>query len=326
MEGWSLAGIGDDVRAWARRRGCEVAFGPPDALRAVWAEIERRLARGEIDRRVRSMMSSGGLGDPELTARGRLIVVAVPRPAHRVTFHLSEGPAQVVIAPTYRGHRFLPWMVHEELATGPLPPGARLVFLDAPLKNLGARLGLVTYGRNNVTYHPNLGSYHQLIGFATDADLGDTTDQTPEMSLACEGCAACAEACPTSAIAEDRFLLRVDRCLALYGELEQDWPTWIPASAHNCLLGCLVCQEACPQNRGRLKYVDLGPAFTEEETAAILASGGESGQGAPRVTLRGARRKALRVKLAALDLKRFEAVLARNLRACLVARRGERSG
>ena len=47
-------------------------------------------------------------------------------------------------------------------------------------------------------------------------------------------------------------------------------PAWIPASAHNALVGCLRCQLTCPGNEERLGQTwDLGEV-SEAETTALL--------------------------------------------------------
>jgi len=330
MDRWA-----EDIRDWARARGYALAFGSPDAVRDVKTEIESRRVRGDLAPHFyrRSLSSFRYLDDAEMADLGTVIVLAVPRAAHRLTFSLPTGPFQAVMPPTYRSYRALFTAVHDDLTTGPLPSGVRLMALGAPLKNVAARLGLVTYGRNNVTYLAGGGSYHQLVGFVVDAPHpglpgGDSRPRNREsgaagaaaspgvaMSPACMDCRACVKACPTGAISGDRFLLHAERCLTFINENPGDWPEWVPSSAHKCLVGCLTCQQVCPPNKGRLKFVDLEPAFTEEETAAILEDGSTPAARRRRVW------KAVKVKLAELGFPGHEDSLTRNLTACLAAAR-----
>ena len=79
-------------------------------------------------------------------------------------------------------------------------------------------------------------------------------------------------ACPTGAIAADRFLLHAERCLVFHNERPGTvaFPEWIPPSSHGCLVGCMKCQEECPENAGLLdRTVDEGD-FSEEDTAVLL--------------------------------------------------------
>lgn len=43
------------------------------------------------------------------------------------------------------------------------------------------------------------------------------------------------------------------------------------ASWHNCLVGCILCQKYCPENKGVPVEVLEGPEFSGEETALLLA-------------------------------------------------------
>jgi len=45
---------------------------------------------------------------------------------------------------------------------------------------------------------------------------------------------------------------------------------WIDPSWHNCLVGCLVCQRVCPQNKGLLDWIEGKELFSQEEIALIL--------------------------------------------------------
>ena len=53
----------------------------------------------------------------------------------------------------------------------------------------------------------------------------------PRMLPRCEHCRSCARACPTGAIAADRFLLHAERCLVFHNERPGTipFPRWIPA-------------------------------------------------------------------------------------------------
>ncbi|MGE5485487.1 MAG: 4Fe-4S double cluster binding domain-containing protein [Ignavibacteriales bacterium] len=158
-----------------------------------------------------------------------------------------------------------------------------------------------------------MGSYHQLAGYVTDADpaaLGDAGDGAggrgaPQVAGECDGCEACAGACPTGAIDPGRFLLHAERCVTLANEREDAWPGWVPPEAHNCLVGCMICQEACPMNAGLLRVETVETAFSGEETAAILA---------------GRHVEGIASRFASLGLQGFERDAGRNLRALLEAR------
>lgn len=251
------------LQEWASEHGYRITWNHPAVLDEIRLELERRREAGELSEYVyqRSLGRFTYLNNRELPHANTVIVLAVPRPAHRVTFETGSGVFEALVPPTYVWYEETREQVQRELQTVPLEGKCRVATLNAPLKALAARLGLVAYGRNNITYAPELGSYYQLMAFLTDARLEplsasrtDTTEVSPE----CEHCQACLEACPTGAIRSDRFLLDAERCLTLYSEDPGPWPDWLPASAHNCLAGCMICQEVCPQNAGLLKIESSG--------------------------------------------------------------------
>jgi epoxyqueuosine reductase len=92
------------------------------------------------------------------------------------------------------------------------------------------------------------------------------------MMSRCKDCELCRRACPTGAIASDRFLLHAERCLTYHNEKEASilFPEWIKPEWHNCIVGCIRCQAACPENRPFLNVFGETAEFTEEETRLLL--------------------------------------------------------
>jgi epoxyqueuosine reductase len=302
---------------WARRRGFQVAWGHPAVVETVRREIDHRARAGELESTFyrRRLSWFRYLDGVDLPATRSVLVVAAPKPAHRLVFHLGEHPFEATVPPTYRSGGSTFSGLTRGLRAGPLH-GFGLVRLPAPAKAIAVHLGLAVYGRNNITYTEATGSYHFLAVYATDADLGAgrRVDGEAERALPrCRTCRLCLGACPTGAIGEDRFLLRAERCVAYLSEHAGPWPSWLAPAAHDCLVGCLVCQEVCPENKGRLRVERVKQAFNSEETEILLGDPGLSGPGG----------KAVRVKLQRLGLPGYEAVIGRNLLALIQASRGE---
>jgi epoxyqueuosine reductase len=299
----------DALREWAKDRGYLVAWGPLTVLETVRAELERRRETGEID----PVFARENLAfdDERESLRGgfrRVLVVVMPRPAHLVTFVAQGRRLDAVLPPTYQ--RYLPTFedVRQALAAGPLA-GAEVKGINVPLKSLASRLGLVQYGRNNLTYAPSFGSYLQLLAYATDADLPIEPGwraSEPRVLEDCATCRACQALCPTGAVRDDRFLLRAERCLTLANETSGPWPSWVPPAAHHCLLGCLRCQRFCPANP-ELPCTRTGIEFDEVETSALLEGDRHDGVVWERI----------RLKLGLLGQSYQEDVVGRNLRAVL---------
>lgn len=299
------------LRRWADSRGYLVAWGPLTLLQRAQADLERQRDAGRIEPAfARDNLSFDSLPPAAAIDSWRLLMVAMPRPAHLVAFVVGGRPVEALLPPTYVRYRATFEEVRADLAANVLT-ASELEQVAAPLKALASRLGLIRYGRNNLAYAPQIGSYLQLLGYATDADLPvDPAWRPREPCLLeeCESCGVCEALCPTAAIVPERVLLHAERCLTLANESAADWPAWAPASAHHCLFGCLMCQRACPANPD-LRVEHTGVRFDEEESAMLLAGGDRSGPVWD----------AVRTKLEPLGLSFQEHVIGRNLRALLAS-------
>jgi epoxyqueuosine reductase len=299
------------LRRWAESRGYLVAWGPPTLVQWARADLDRRRDAGEIEPAfARDNLAFNSSPPPAATDTWRLLMVAMPRPAHLVAFVVGGRSVETILPPTYVRYRPTFEEVRLDLIANVLS-ASTVEQMDAPLKTLASRLGLIRYGRNNLAYAPHIGSYLQLLGYATDADLPvDPAWRPCEPSLLeeCESCGVCEALCPTAAIAPERVLLHAERCLTLANELPGDWPAWAPASAHHCLVGCLMCQRSCPANP-ELRVENTGVRFDEKESAMLLGGGDRLGP-----VWNG-----IRAKLEPLGLSYQEAVIGRNLRAFLAS-------
>jgi epoxyqueuosine reductase len=244
---------------------------------------------------------------PERLPQPRSVVVAAtPRPLTRATLTVRGEPREVAVPPHYAGYHTVPDGLCTAVGAALAPSGHAAARFEPPLKTLAACAGLARYGRNNISYVTGLGSYLMLAACASDAPPPDDAPwRAPERLARCERCTACLRACPGGAIRADRFLLQTDRCLTTHNESEEPFPGWVDPAWHHAAVGCLRCQQSCPENAG----VELGVAetefFDEAETEAILAASPDL----PAAT---------REKLARSGLDYSAALIARNLRALLV--------
>jgi len=169
---------------------------------------------------------------------------------------------------------------------------------------------LIDYGRNNIGYLPGMGSFIQIVGLVSDmpVDEGKTARRLEDALMErCRKCRACAAACPTGAIGQDRFLLHAEKCYTLFSESLEPIPSDLKAPSPQCLIGCLKCQEVCPENKGRMPYQKAPVAFSTEETRALLEAAEGSGPGLEK----------LQVKIRALGLSENPLLYGRNLKRLL---------
>jgi epoxyqueuosine reductase len=134
-----------------------------------------------------------------------------------------------------------------------------------PQKMLAVCSGLAKYGRNNLVYEKDWGSFIQLETYISDVPpepgfiWGDIADMEQ-----CATCGVCARLCPGQAILKDKFLLDMEHC---HGWL--DVAGKLPESAPRTIAPCCVCQRNCPNNskwRQNAETVE----FSGEETALLM--------------------------------------------------------
>jgi len=248
---------------------------------------------------------------PEVPEPRTLIVVAWASPAVKVVFHTDAGPLETVLPPTYfsqAGQARCLEILREVLGGA----GHSVARVRAPNKLLAVRTGLARYGRNNLAYVDNMGTYARLDVYCTDADLqAREPDAKRNMMLStCSSCHACHFSCPTGAIPYDGTVIDALRCLTHLNENEGPWPDWVDPQDHNGLLGCMRCQETCPANRSFLRLKAVVAEFDRDETAIILE--GRTPECLPA---------GLRAKLDRIDLGNDSVILGRNLRALCDAAR-----
>jgi epoxyqueuosine reductase len=264
----------ETVRAWAEARGYRAAIGGIALLDDVRTELRKRREAGEIEAgfyqenlEIFTYLEGISLKNPR-----SIILVAVPAPAHVLPFAVDKKRVETILPPTYVRYRGLFADVRDDLAGALSGSGFRVELLNAPLKALGNRLGLLYYGRNNVGYIEGLGSYFQLVGLVSNLPFDLSVPARPAETLLprCRECRICAAACPTGAIGRDRILLHAEKCYTLFSESLRPIPESLKPPSPKCIIGCLRCQELCPEDKGLLRSENAPVSFDAEETEAFL--------------------------------------------------------
>lgn len=285
---------------------CKARITSAKHIQDLQEEIEGQYNQGLLDKEFyHERLAYFDFRAPETLREAKsLIIVAIPRPQSQATFTWNGEKHALIVPPTYvaneRTRRRIQKLLTEILA----PKGYRVAPTALPLKLLATRSGLAEYGRNNICYVPNMGSFLQLTAFYSDLPCQKDNWQKPQMMKNCQNCHACQHNCPTNAIPNDRFLLHAERCIVYHNEKKGNipFPTWISLSAHNCLVGCMHCQKICSQNKPFLQWIEEKEEFSQEETALLL-------QGASLNKLNTATKR----KLKHLDLLEDADIIPRNL-------------
>ena len=248
-------------------------------------EIEKRYIQGSFDEAFyRQRLSFFKFKPPENLQEARSIfIVAVPRPQAQVTFTFRGKKRVIILPPTYAAYEQTKTHVALLLTDLLKPHGYTVADTALPLKLLAVRSGMAEYGKNNISYVPGMGSFFQLVALYSDMPCQVDSWHEARIMKQCESCQACRRACPTGAIASDRFLLHADRCIVFHNEKKSEipFPSWIDWSWHNCLYGCMHCQRVCPQDKGFMGWICEKEEFSEQETELIL----KGASGLPSTTL-----------------------------------------
>jgi epoxyqueuosine reductase len=297
------------IREWARRNGMLAAVAGLDGLSEARDRLGRLESEGLLDAEFTRLSLRGFLylEGCRVEKPQAIVMLAVPRPAHVVTFQSCDGDLEMIAPPTYAHYRSTFDEVCAQLRADLGLSAREIDLISAPLKSLAALSGLIRYGRNNLGYAPGLGSYFQLIGLAAcfpPASEAVSDIEEREMER-CRNCLACANACPTGAIEQTRFLLHAQRCYTFFSESPDPIPESIPVPETRCIMGCMICQEVCPENKGLLIYERSGIVFSHRETEAML---GDPLEREVKIW------KDIRDKFALLDLSGDTGLFARNLR------------
>ena len=237
--------------------------------------IASRHERGEFDEGFYEERVAGLVveSNPEVPTPRSLFCVAVPDRPVRIRFTLEGRAREAIVPPTYVHGERSDRAVEERIRKVLAPAGFSVARARGPTKAMAALSELACYGRNNLTYVQGLGSFHRPVVLVSDLPCDEAPRREPEILPRCRTCRACLAACPTGAIGEDRFLLHAERCLTFWNEKPPHvpFPTWIRPEWHNALVGCLLCQKVCPENRPFLDSIVEGPLFDERTTEAFLA-------------------------------------------------------
>jgi epoxyqueuosine reductase len=269
-----MAGIIERLYAQMEEHGLRGRVVSIGRLRDLQAEIESRRDDGDFDEAFyQERLTFFDFTAPQdFLSAASLIVVAAPRAQTRTVFTWRGETHSLILPPTYQGYRAKAREIRNLLAGWLAPDGCGVLLATLPNKLVAVRSGLAEYGRNNISYVPGMGSFAQLVVFYSDLPCQEDGWREPRMMDRCRVCRACLVKCPTGAITAERFLLRAERCLVFHNErvARRPFPSWIPPDVHNSPMGCMVCQQVCPEDEPFLGRFEGDEVFSHEETEMLL--------------------------------------------------------
>lgn len=239
------------------------------------------------------------------------IIIATPSPQVDVKFYHNESTYCLKIPPQYSDRIKVTGRIKNIAAQIFKNNGYETFSVVLPKKLLAVHSGLAKYGKNNITYISGMGSYHRLTVFASDLPCDHDYWQDLQLLERCNKCKACQINCPTGAIRDDQFIIKAERCLAYHNEQSESFPKWIESKSHNSIIGCMKCQNICPENKPYKTALNNNVEFSEPETSLILE--GISFEHLP---------EKLQEKICNLSLQRYYKYLSRNIKILIDNNKG----
>ena len=240
------------------------------------------------------------------TAIQSFIVIATPSPEIELIFNHNEKIYHLNIPPHYSDRLKVTSNIKNITFQIFNKNGYQTFPVVLPKKLLAVRSGLAKYGKNNLSYVPGMGSYFRLTVFASDLPCDHDSWQDLQLLERCSRCKACQNNCPTGAITASQILLKAERCLTYYNEQLEPFPKWIDPKSHNSIIGCMRCQNICPENKKYKSVTKEKEKFSKKETRHIL-------DGIPFEELP----ERLQLKINNLSLLRYYKHLPRNLKVLI---------
>lgn len=261
------------IRAHLKAHGHQSAVVPAKLVPTLYQELEGLVEKGEISPEllVEGYLYGLATTPPEIPNWARsLVIVSMAQPIGRFRFEHEKGITWAIVPPQYRENQDVE--VEEILMRTPVPGGIRTSKARVPLKLVAVRSGLAEYGRNNITYTRENGSFHRLAAFYVNFPCEEIPWDKKKVMESCSSCDECLKHCPTGCIRAETFLVRGEKCLTFHSESNRSLPDWVDPAWMNALVGCMRCQSICPENKAFLSRIETWETFSRYETAALMAA------------------------------------------------------
>jgi epoxyqueuosine reductase len=197
-----------------------------------------------------------------------IIIIAIPQKITLINFDIKGKKIDFLIPPTYiyRKNQDIIYRILLNIFNDP----NKINFANLPKKLIAVRSGLARYGKNNICYVEDFGSFHRLESFFVEYPFGIDNWTEKLMMNECNDCSLCVRICPNKCISDKDFVIKAEHCLTYFNENNDDFPEWLDIKSHNSLVGCMKCQIVCPVNRDFIKKKDRGISFTDLESEVIM--------------------------------------------------------
>ncbi len=247
-----------------------------DRLPELQADIDKleKAARISPNKVFRGYISSFVFQKPEDFSNAKsIIVLALFAPPISLNFHYQGKVRKIWLPGNYTLSDLSEKDLEEEILNKIIREKGFSIkrTRDKHLKLLAVRSGLGKYGRNNICYVGEMGSFVNLMAFFTDYKFKEYNWEPIEMMDSCYSCNICISECPLQVIPKsNNFIVDIESCITLFNEIPGIIPERFPKTIHNALIGCMICQRKCPGNRKSIHLVEYREDIPEDVVQTIL--------------------------------------------------------
>ena len=243
-----------------------------DCLDSVKKEYEDNLRKEILSKKLYKLYLESMAFDYSkiLPSAKSILITSFPSFPSEAEMTYNEKVYRATIPPTYSVSIFEGMNFHSYLKEIFNKNNYQIQYVKLPQKYLAVRSGLTKYGRNNICYDDEYGSFLTVDTLLTDLETDEHLSGKFVLLDECSNCRKCLYACPTKALNENRFIIDAEKCITFMNENTDPIPYDLRKSVHNCWVGCMNCQIVCPKNE-KVKDQKINPVkFTLDETEFIL--------------------------------------------------------
>ena len=260
---------------WSNEKKVKIAIGNISILREVKLSLIKKSENNGIHPAlVDLLINRDYFEDIKIRNPKTIIAVAVPCGESVIAFNNNGKKYYAAVSPNYINRDMIDKKVFSEISLILKKKGNIEQLIFVPMKSIAVKLGLAMYGRNNITYIPEYGSYFRIIVLVSDIENNkpfSTSDINSESMRICDNCFKCVGMCPVAALDKNQSVVDFEKCICRYNVTDKQFPLWIKPEMHNRLFGCMLCQEKCPANLKIDKpSTEIISEFDEKETELIL--------------------------------------------------------
>jgi epoxyqueuosine reductase len=244
-----------EISSLIRKRSSDLGFDSCGLAKAGFLANHKSHLNGWLDRGLNAEMAYMEQNldirlDPSLLVEGAKSVIIVSQNYYNDPVRSEEVPVFSKYAFGHDYHKILKdklYVLLDDIKASNNHAEGRVFVDSAPLleRAWAVESGMGWIGKNSMLISKKSGSYIFLGAIVCNIAL---EYDRPESNDFCGSCTKCLDACPNSAITEDRTI-DSNKCISYLSiEKKGDFKDGTNIQLHGNIFGCDICQDVCPWN------------------------------------------------------------------------------